>query len=164
METMNPVTSQKATTTAAPISAKREFEYLIRDIRKIVAHSRTFTGDQTQGLLTELESSFKSQKRTSYLGSALQFSIPAVAALIAADKGASVDAISQILQLSMKVGDVAQTVTGASAYDYQAKQGVINQALSQSNAFDQRMQSFLQTLDQALQLIRQQEMDQSNFR
>lgn len=163
MET-NPVIPQKAATTAAPISAKREFENLIRDIRKIVARSRTFTGDQTQGLLTELETTFKSQRNTSYLGSFFQVSVPALASFIMFDKGASADAISQMLQISMKVGDVAQTVTGASSFDYQAKQQVINQALTQSNAFDQRMQSFLQTLDQALQLVRQQEMDQSNFR
>lgn len=163
MET-NPVIPQKTTTTSTPISAKREFENLIRDIRKIVAHSRTFTGDQSQELLAELESTFKSQRNTSYLGSALQFSIPALTVLISADKGVSIEAISKLLEISMQVGKVAETITGASAFDYQAKQQVISQALAQSNAFDQRMQSFLQTLDQALQLVRQQEMDQSNFR
>ena len=163
MET-NPVIPQKAATTAAPHSAKREFENLIRDIRKIVAHSRTFTGDQTQLFLTELESTFKSQRNWSYIGSTLQFSIPALAAFIAADKGFSAETFSQILQTTMKMGEVAQNVTGASNFDYQAKQKVIEQALGQSTSFDSRMQSFLQTLDQALQLIRQQEMDQSNFR
>ncbi len=163
MET-NPVTTQKAITTAAPISAKREFENLIRDIRKIVAHSRTFTGDQSQALLTELESTFTSQRNWSYIGSALQLSVPVLATLIAADKRNSAEIISQTLQASMKVGEVFQSLAGASTFDYQAKQQVIQQALTQSSAFDQRMQTFLQTLDQALQLIRQQEMDQSNFR
>src|SRR3990167_3631335 len=113
MET-NPVTTQKAITTAAPISAKREFENLIRDIRKIVAHSRTFTGDQSQALLTELESTFTSQRNWSYIGSALQLSVPVLATLIAADKRNSAEIISQTLQVSMKAGEAFQSMAGAS--------------------------------------------------
>ena len=162
MAYVSPAAAREAAFSEKPISPKREFEQLIRSIRSIAAKTRVFSGDLIQELIKETESSASSQKLYSVFGTVAQLAAPVAFALVAL-QSESKD-IAQWFQSGTKVGDIAQTAFGATQFGYQANGQRIQQALSQYNTFDQRMQSIIQSIDSAQQRLQQQETEEASNR
>lgn len=138
----------------APISAKKEFELIIRSIRRIAASSRAFSGELIQALTNETKSLAETQERYSWAGSAAQVSIP-IALLLW--KGID-------LQIGTKFGEAGQAAFSSAQFGHQASSQRIQQALGNYNAFDQRMQSLMSTIDSMQQRLQQKEMEEASNR
>ncbi len=163
MAYVSPAASRDATIQAKPISSKKEFEKLIRDIRSIAAKTRVFSGDLVQELIKETNSSAESQKKWSLIGSGAQLA-SLVGAIGVLAKGGDAKETEQLLQMISKGGDFGQSACGAAQYGYQATSQKIQQALSHYNTFDQRMQSLVQSIDSAQQRLQQKEMEEASNR
>lgn len=148
-----------------PVSAKKEFEHLVREIRTIAAKTRVFSGDLVQELLNETKVAANTQRNWSLAGSAAQVGIPLIAAAIwAASSGSNPQIVENIFQIGSKAGDAAHGACNATQYGYQATNQKIQQTISHYNAFDQRMQSLVQTLDGAQQRMQQQALEEASNR
>jgi len=151
---------QKSQNSQPPVSAKKQFERLIRDIRMIAANSRTFTGEMTKDLVNQFEDSSDKQKKWSNIGALIQFSVPLLAAFVAVDKRQDVPFW---MEVGNKVGNLGSTWASGPQLDHQVNGQRIGQAQGQLQAFDQRIQSFMQSIDQALQTLRQQEIENARM-
>lgn len=158
MAYLSPI-AQKDVEAPVKLTPKREFEKLIRDIRRIASNSRAFSGDLINELIKQTESSAKKQEAWSLFGSLIQIAIPVISAGWAGS-GQTPEEASQRFQMGAKIGDVFQSALGLQ-YDYQANQQRVNQALSQYQSFESRMQSLIQNIDSAQQRVQQAEMDQA---
>lgn len=145
-----------------PPSVKKEFEQLLRDIRRIAASSRAQAGDLIAELTKETQSVAKKQRNWTCGGTAGQALLPLVLPAIALACGSTLEGLQLTFRIGSKIGDGFNTVvSGAHQMDYQARTQQLQQSLGHYNAFDQRMASLEQSINTMKQQLAQKEMEEN---
>jgi hypothetical protein len=168
MAYVSPAAMKEAASTVKPISQKKEFEQLIRSIRTIAANTRAFSGDLIFEINKQTDASANGQIKKGKWVAGSQLGLP-LAAFVASSALAwfgkiELKDVSSWMQAGSKAGDVIQGIFGLSQLSHQAESQRTQQALSQYNSFDSRMQSIIQSIDSAQQRLQQKEMEEASNR
>jgi hypothetical protein len=156
---VSPAAQKELIAPEKPFSAKREFEQIIRSIRSIAAKSRMFSGELIEELVKQTQSSGNTQWRYTVGGAFAQLGIT-VAVFAAAQKtgftkNKKLEQMLSALNIGTTCGNMAQSALSANQFSYQAEGQKIQQALTQYNTFDQRMQGLISNIDAAKQRVQQ---------
>lgn len=139
--------SEQLTQEVRPVSEKKEFEALVRSIRRIAASSRAFSGDFIKSLMDETAKSAEGKRDWSLMGSKAQATPVALVALALLLGQRDAGQLKNIFDLGSKLGDVGYSYTNAMQFGHQADEQRIQQNTTLWNAFEQKMASLAQNME-----------------